>query len=54
MKYFRYILNVFEDLTHYNTMRKFGFSFYDILYYEFHPKEKAKKIEELNNKEEKK
>lgn len=47
MKYFRYFFNVIVDLIHYNEMRKMGFTFHDIWYNEFHPKDKSKKVQEI-------
>lgn len=47
MKYLFYLRNVIIDLFHYTALRKLGFSFSDILYMEFHPKDKSKKVKEI-------
>lgn len=47
MKYFRYLFNAIIDLIYYNKMRKMGLTFRDIWYYNFHPKDKSKKVKEI-------
>lgn len=47
MKYLFYLRNVIIDLFHYNELRKLGFTFHDIWYNEFHPKDKSKKVKEI-------
>lgn len=50
MKYLFYLRNVFIDLCHYRGLKKLGFTFHDIWYNEFHPKDKSKRVKEIIDK----